>query len=369
MKKINTAIIAALAASLILIAGCYDGGNPQDPITGYDGFITAGWACFEAGDYVMAMENFQAAIDMDVSRPEGYLGAGWTSILLPDYWVVGDQYDYMAVQMDNGAWPVETFSASQTQTLMWDTFECIDPVLTANDMLVISSFGDTILVVEGDTLFWGGTTGPDSLKVTVDNLEIGEWLYDQYSTMDFKYTFEIDDPNVVAIFRAANGYSLSDAVVDSIVNGASVSTVYLTVPYVRVAVGSDDYRTWCMNENVMSYEYATYDAAGGSTSITPDGIAAYAILQHARGVNGDLYNGVAALIGLADEAEYSFSHYTGLSSVKLKGMAAAMAFANTEFKFALAVCLSEGYAQNISVDDPDFVVQLMQQIELMLAGV
>lgn len=366
MKKINTAILAIVAASLILVAGCYEGGNPQEVPNGYDGFITAGWNCFEAGDYEMAMENFQAAIDMDVTRPEGYLGAGWCSIVLPDYWVVGDQYDYMAVQQDGGTWPVSTASGAQYQDLNWTVFQCIDPVLTANDMLVIGSWGDTILVVEGDTLFWGGETGPDSLKGTVDNYEIGEWLYDQYGSIDFKYTFEIDDPNVNTIFRVANGYSLTDAVVDSIVNGSSVSTVYITMPYVRVAAGADDYRTWCMFENNMSYEYATYQAAGGSTDMANDGVAAYAILQHARGMNGDLYMGVAALLGLADEAEYSFEHYDGLTSLKLKGMGAAMAYANLEFKFALAVCRSEGYALDISVDDPDFELELMQAIEMML---
>ncbi len=366
MKKINTAIIAAVAASLILVAGCYEGGVTQPTPIGYDGFIEDGWDFFNDGDYESAMNSFQQAIDMDATRPEGYLGAGWCSILLPDYWVIGDQYDYMAVQQDGGDWPVAFYAESQTQDIPWETFQCIDPVLTATDQMVLESFGDTILVVEGDTLFWGGETGPDSIKGTVDNLEIGEWLYDQYGSMAFRYTFEIDDPDVKAIFRVANGFSLVDALVDSVVNGSQSTTVYITMPYVRVPIGSEDYRTWIMYENVMSYEYSTYSAAMGSTSIANDGVAAYGILQNARGVNGDFYKGVAALIGLADEAEYSFSHWTGLSSVKLKGMAAAMTYANTEFRFALFICRSEGYAMGIELEDPDFLIELMQEIELML---
>lgn len=364
MKRINTAIIATVAASLILVAGCYEGGNPQDNPIGYNGFIENGWIAFEAGNYEAAMTSFQAAVEMDASRPQGYLGAGWCSILLPDYWVIGDQYNYMAVQTDDGTWPVATASGSQQQTLNWDMegFQCIDPQLTDDDMLVIGSWGTTDTLIVGSTVVFA----PDTLKPAMDNLEIGAWLYSQYGAIDFKYTFEIDDPNVNTIFRVANGFSLIDAEVDSIVNGVDKSTVYITMPHVRVSAGSDDYRTWCMYENVMSYEYATYQAAGGLTDIANDGVAAYAILQHARGANGDLYGGVASLIGLADEAEYSFSHYPGLTSVKLKGMAAAMAFAKTEFKFALAVCRSEGYALDISVDDPDFTIELMQAIEMML---
>lgn len=366
MKKATNMILAVIAASLILVAGCYDGGNPQENPIGYDGFIADGWEYFEAAEYEMAMESFQAAIDMDVSRPEGYLGAGWCSIMIPDYWVTGDQYDYMAVQQDGGLWPVSTVTATQAQDLNWNTFQCIDPVLTANDMLVIGSWGDTILVVEGDTLFWGGETGPDSAKGTVDNFEIGEWLYDQYGAIHFKYTHDIEDPNVASIFYFANGFTLNNCYVDSIVNGSTSTTVYLDVPYYRVAAGSDDYRTWCMYGNEMSYEYAVYNPANGSTSIANDGVAAYAILQHARAVNGDLYNGVATLIGLADEVEYSFSHYDGLSSLKLKGMAAAMVYANTYFRYALYICRTEGYALDLSLEDPDFEIQLMQAIEMML---
>ena len=366
MKKINTAIIALVAASLILVAGCYDSAFTPVPVPGYDGFIADGWNCFAEGEYLLAMENFQDAIDMDVVRPEGYLGAGWCSVVLPDYWVIGNQYDYMAVQQDGGTWPVTVTSESQTQNIDWSTFQCVDPVLTANDMLVIESWGttDTLIIIAGtDTTV---VFEPDSVKPAMDNYEIGEWLFDQYGAIDFKYVFEIDDPNVNTIFTVFNGYSLVDATVDSLVNGATSTMVYMTMPYNRVPVGSEDYRTWCMFENVMTYEYASYDAAGGATSIANDGVAAYAILQHARGVNGDLYSGVSSLLGLAEEAEYSFSHYDGLSSLKLKGMAAAMAYANTEFKFALVVCQSEGYALGVSIDDPDFAVELMQAIEMML---
>ncbi|OPX31540.1 MAG: hypothetical protein B1H09_02640 [Gemmatimonadaceae bacterium 4484_173] len=363
MKKINAMIIAVIAASLILVAGCYDGGAPMPPVDGYDGLVAAGWEAFEAADYISAMENFQAAIDMDVSRPDAYLGAGWTSVLIPDYWGLGEQYDYMAYQLDGGTWPVEFNTATVEQDLSWSEFVCIDPALTANDSLVINSWGTTDTLIIDDTLV---VFEPDSLKPAMDNVEIGEWLYSQYGAVRFQYTFEIDNPNVEALFAVANGFSLADASVDSIVNGASSSTVYLSVPYVRIKLGDVWHRTWCMYEDEMTFEYATYSSPAEQLAFGTDAMAAYGILQNARGVNGDEYMGVAALLGLAEEGEYSFSHYAGLTSVKLKGMAAAMAYANLHFRPALGICQQAGYGLDIEVADPNFLVELMQVIETML---
>ncbi len=366
MKRIKSMILVAVAASLILVAGCYDNVTEYPEAEGYMGFINTGWTAFGLGDYETAMQNFQWALEMDTSRPEAYHGAGWTSILLPDYWVVGDQYDYMTVQHDGGTWPVEFNTVTIEQNLDWSEFVCIDPVLTANDIQVINAFGDTILVVEGDTLFWGGTTGPDSTKGTLDNLEIGNWLYSQYTGIRFQYAFEIADPGVKALFTVVNGFSLFDCGVDSIVNGADTSTVYISVPYADLNLGGDHYRTWCMYENAMTFDYATYVPAGGQTAFAADAVAAYGILQDARGENGDLYFGVATLLGLAEEGEYSFSHYDGITSLKLKGMAAAMAYRTLNFRPALGICQQAGFGLDIEVSDPDFLIQLMQAIELML---
>ena len=364
MKKINTMIIAVVAASLILVAGCYDGGVTQPPVLGYDGFVAAGWAAFEAGDYDTAMDNFQWALEADVTRPDAYLGAGWSSILLPGYWGTGDQYDYMALQLDGGTWPVEFNTVTVEQNLDWSEFVCIDPVLTANDIMVINAWGDSLLVVEGDTLvphIGGGDT-----TLVVENAVIGDWLYGQYSNIRFQYTFEIADPNVKALFSVANGFSLIDSSVDSIINGASASTVYLSVPYVRVKVGDAYYRTWCMYENAMTFEYATYDAPTEPLAFGTDAIAAYGILQNAKGVNGSEHLGVATLLGLAAEGEYTFSHYAGITTLKLKGMAAAMAYSNLHFRPALGICREAGYALDVEVSDPNFLVELMQAIEMML---
>jgi len=266
----------------------------------------------------------------------------------------------MAVQLDDGIWPVALETEILSQDLDWTVFQCVDPVLTANDIMVISAWGDSLLIVEGDTLV---DYAVDS--TTVDNIIIGDWLYDQYGAERFQYKFELDHPNVLALFSVANEFSLVTCSVDSIVNGTT-STVYLSVPYERVAAGDDDYRTWCMYQNNMSFEYATYTSAGGSTACANDAVAAYGILQEARGENGNVHFGVASLLGLANEGPYTFSHYTSITSMKLKGMAAAMAFKDLHFRFALGICRSENFGLSIDVSDPNFLVELMQAIELML---
>ncbi len=363
MKRINAMILVAVAASLILVAGCYDNDAVYPEVEGYMGFINAGWDAFEDGDYEIAMENFQWALEMDSSRPEAYHGAGWASILLPDYWTLGEQYDYMTVQHDGGAWPVVLSTETLTQDLSWSVFECLNPVLTANDITVINAWGTTDTLIIDDTLV---VFEPDSLKPAMDNIEIGDWFYSQYGAVRFQYTFEIADPDVKALFTVANEFSLVDCSVDSVVNGTSTSTVYLSVPYERYSVGSLAYRTWCMFENEMSFQFATYESAGGQTAFTSDAVAAYGILQDARGENGDLYFGVATLLGLAEEGEYSFSHYDGITSLKLKGMAAAIAYRTLNFRPALGICQQAGYGLDIEASDPDFLIQLMQVIELML---
>ena len=363
MNKINTTILAFVTASLILVAGCYDGGVTQPTVTGYNGFITAGWTAFEAGDYDTAMDNFQQAIDMDVTRPEGFLGAGWCSVVLPDYWVIGEQYDYMTVQHDSGNWPVALHSANIEQDLSWTTFECVSPALTADDYTVINAWGttDSLLI---DTIL---VFAPTPEKPAMDNQEIGQWLYDQYEGIRFQFKYEFDDPNVTSMFVAVNGFSQTNCAVDSILNTASTSTAYISVPYFRTKVGDEYYRTWCMYGNAMVFEYATYQSAGGHTAFANDAVAAYGVLQDARGENGDALLGAATLIGLADEAEaYSFSHYAGINDLKMKGMAAAMAFRGQHFRPALGIARSEGFGLNLATTDPDFLIELMQVIEEML---
>jgi hypothetical protein len=360
MKNIKTTIIVLLAASLILLSGCYDGGSPMPPVLGYTGLVNAGWASFKAGDYKKAMDNFEAAMEMDCSRPEAFLGAGWASILLPDYWGVAYQYDYMAVQHDGKAWPVANKSATLIQNLDWSVFECVNPVLTADDRTVINSFGRTDSLVIGTYVVFAPTTA----KPAMDNLEIGKWLHRQYGAIRFQYKFKIADPDVNAMFMVNNGCSFTDCPVDSIVNGSDSSTVYISVPQVREPAAG--VRTWCMNENEMAFKYATYRNLGGQTAFAEDAVAAYGTLQNIKGENGDELAGVAALLGLAADDQYSFSHYAGITSLKMKGMAAAMAFANSHFRPALSICRRAGYGLNIKVTDKNFLIELMQAIDSML---
>ncbi len=362
--KLTKLVTAVTVASLILVAGCYDNSTEYPDVEYYDGLVSSGWEAFEAGDYKMAMEHFQAAVDADCTKPDAYLGAGWTSVLLDDYWLTGADYDYMAVQLDEGTWPVSVQTATLTQDIPWTEFQCVFPQLTADDYTVINAWGTT------DSL-WIDTTLvfplDDEKTEFMDNYEIGIWLRDQYGAgTPFQYKFSIPEPDVAAIFTVFNGYSQINIAVDSIVNFSDHSEVYVTAPYTLVRAGDYTYRTWIMYENLMTFTYATYENAAGATAISNDAIAAYGLLQHIRGVNGEPLSGCAALAGLADQGDYAFEHYSGVDRIKLKGMAAALAYQGTHFRYALYLCQSEGMGLGITADDPDFLVQLMFTIEAML---
>jgi len=369
MKKINATIIAVVAASLILVAGCYDNGTPMPPVAGYDGLMSAGWTAFEAGDYADAMDKFQAALDMDTSRPEAYLGSGWCSVVLADYWGVGYDYDYMAVQHDGGEWPVEIFRETAVQDTNWTVFECISPELTANDRLVIESFGESLLVVDGDTLipgFYRGFSTTDTLRIT-NNWIIGKWLEDVYGhRVRFQYRYQINRADVSVVFRYINAVTQRNCDVDSIVNGSASTAVYLSAPPEEVK-GGDPGWMWISCNNPLEFSYSVYGNPGGQTDITADGLVAYGCLQDVRGLNGKALEGVTMLLGLAaDHPQYSFSHYKSLTSINLKGMAAAIALRNRYFRPALYICQQAGYGLNIKIADPNFLVALVQVIEDML---
>ena len=375
MKTTSKMILTVLAASLILVTGCYNSDFVEPPIPGYDGIVAAGWTAFDNGDYDAAMVCFQDAIDMDVSRPEAFLGATWCSVLLPDYWSVCFDYSAMALNLDGGVWPIETVTAEKYQDINWTEFECTHPQLTDTDMLVIESWGTTdtlIVVVEEDTIV---VFEPDTSKLAMDNVEIGEYLedlyyddlVDLYGSSRFQYKFEINDPNVFAMYTVANGFSLIDANVDSIVNNTSTSDVYISMRLKKVEIAdADDIYTWIMYNNRMTYTYATYTPMGGQSSIPLDACTAYGILQDARAENGQGIQGSAMLLGIASEGDYSFSHYAHVTSLRLKGMAAAIAYRNKAYRFALSICRDNGFGLDLLTNTPGFLILLAQEIEAML---
>lgn len=372
MKTIRT-LILPVAAGLLFLAGCGDY-NPDlpDPITA-QGYVNDGWQAYSEGNYTLALENFQAAIDADVTYPGGYLGAGWASINLSDYWSIADNYFYMAEQLSAGHAPLIAHSEVIVQDTNWTVFQCVDPVLPDSVMQVISALGETWIdwPAVGDTTLINATVIGDYLYGFGDFADYGP----QYGGINFTYRFHTTAPNVAAMLTTYNNFSNVNCPVDSIVpDGSGDYWVYVMGDYTNVTQGNDHFRTWIMAGNVLNYDYVTFEP-GGLVQDTYDALTGSCFLQHVRGDNGDPLLASAAVIALDRELDaYDFGagtpHDTVLSFslTQLKGMAAASVFTTELFRYSWFLCLTEGYGLDLDPTRVDFVFVLMQVIESMITS-
>ncbi len=347
MKQI--AIIAILS-SLVLLGGCGDQLPTDIPdVEGYDGFLDLGWDAYEDGNYQLALDYFLDAIDVNTSMAEAYIGAGWASLYLPNYWLIADQYFFMAIQNKIGYYPLSGYGESQVQDTLWTNFECLHPDLPGSIL-------DPILENTADSgMIWVGTE--------INNI-VGD--------VSIPFRFRPLNNGVISIFEAVNGYNTSICAVDSIAGG----WVYITVPMAIMEIGqpSVNYYTWIMVDNQVNYDYRVFEqtgAAGGQ--IFHDALAGSCMLQDIRGENGDPLLGSAAAWTLDKQnSDYIFGYgerYEGievLSNLQLKGTAASLAFAQQYFKFAWFTCTSMGLGTALNPADPDFITSLMTIIETML---
>jgi hypothetical protein len=374
MKSIRTALLVILCGSLVLLGCGKDLPTLPDPVYP-EGFVHLGWDAYADNDFVTAMEYFQQAIESDVDYAPGFLGAGWTAISMDDYWNVAGDYFYMAAQLDGGTCPLVEVAETQMQDTNWTVFQCVDPVLTAYDMQVITSLGDSMYF--------------DSLATTyfVDPVLIGKYLYGsspfnttafpRYGDIPFEYRFQPTADNCMAMFSLENGFTNILEYVDSItVDVESGETwVYINVPYTAVTITGDVYRTWISADNVLAYDYVTYAASGGAGQITWDALAGWALLEEVRAENGNAVLANAAIWGLyTSVATYDFGsglYWAGIetfSETQLKGAAASAAFLGQAFRFAWFSCTDMGYGLGLDPESSAFVFELMQVIESMLTA-
>ncbi|MCK5115763.1 MAG: hypothetical protein KAR44_04130, partial [Candidatus Aegiribacteria sp.] len=313
MKQIVT---IAILGSLVLLCGCGDQLPTEIPdVIGYQGFLQLGWDSYDAGNFEIALDYFHDAIDIDPASPQAFLGAGWSSLYLPDYWRIADEYFFMAIQNKIGYYPLSGYSESQVQDTMWTTFDCLHPDLP-NAVL------NPILEQTADSgIVW-----------------VGEQIEGIVGGVDMPFRFQPLNDGVLAMFKAVNGYTTLECEVDSIAAG----WVYLNVPMATMDIGGDDYYTWISAAEQINYEYRVFyqtGAAGGQ--LFWDALAGSCILQDIRGENGDpLLGCVTAWTLDLQDSDYIFGYgqiYEGhevVSNLQLKGTAAALAFANQYFRFA-----------------------------------
>ena len=345
-------IAIAILGSLVLLSGCGKQlpTDIPDPY-GYQGFLDRGWEKYEDDIFINdqgtgALDYFKDAIDCNVQGIEGFVGAGWSALFVSDEWRIADNYFYMGIQLDAGAFPMMNPSESQVQDTMWTVFECLHPDLPPAVL-------DPILENTADSgIVWVA----EEIEAIIDDDPI-------------PYRFKPLLSNPIAMFTVANGYSGTTSIVDSISGG----WVYIVTPQAVMEIGDDDYFTWINVDNQMNYDYRNFTGTGSETQYSYDALAGIVMLQDIRGENGDPLLGCAAAWGLNQlNSTYSFGSgkaYEGLesiSNIQLKGTAAAIAYANQAFMYAWFTCTSEGYGTDLDPADTGFVVELMAVIEEML---
>ena len=344
MKQIVT---IALLGSLVLLGGCESDVTGIPDIIGYQGYLQLGWDSYSDGDFETALDYFYDAIGIDPSKAEAYIGAGWASLYLPDYWRIADEFFFMAIQNKVGYFPLSGYSESQVQDTMWTTFDCLHPDLP------------------------NGVLNP-ILEQTADSgmVWVGEQIEDIVGEVSMPFRFMPLNSGVMAMFKAVNSYTTLDCEVDSIAGG----WVYLTVPLATMDIGGDDYYTWISVDEQVNYDYRVfYQTGSAGGQLFWDALAGSCMLQSIRGENGDpLLGCVTAWTLDKQESDYEFGYgqmyegYESVSNLQLKGTAASIAFSNQYFKFAWFTCISEGLGLEYLPGDPDFVTGLMSVIEFML---
>lgn len=345
MKRIAA---IAILSSLVLLVGCVEDPTLPD-VEGYQGFVDEGWDYYQNGNFQQAYNRFLDAIDADPQRAEAYVGAGWATLYLPDYWRIADQYFYMAIQNQTGYYPIRDYTESQVQDTMWTKFQCMHPDLPGSVLNpILESTADSGIV-------W-----------------VSEQIYDIVGDNPVPYRFKALNTGAIAMFSATNTYTTVETSVDSIAGG----WIYLTVPLTVLEVGGDDYYAWINVDNQMNYEYRVFDNSGSPTNQNfYDALAGTCMLQSVRGENGNPLLGSAAAWTL-DQANPNYVFGEGLgyegyevvSNMQLKGTAAAMAFAEQYFRFAWFTCLSEDQGTSLDPSDPSFVTDLMGVIDTMMSS-
>jgi hypothetical protein len=345
MRLIRTTSLIVLG-SLVLLGGCAsDPTGIPDPY-GIDGYLERGWAAYEDGDYAQALEYFQAAIDLDVTGVESYVGAGWASIFIEDYWRVADDYFFMAIQNDAGGYPLAGLTETQVQDTMWTHFVCLHPDLPP-DVL------EPILEMTADSgAIWVGS----QINAIIGNAPI-------------QYRFETVYGSAMAMFEIENGTSLTSVDIDSIVDGWA----FVTVPRRTIIAQTDTLRNWINVDNAITYDYRTFDPTGGESQYTLDALAGSVVLQDVRAANGDPLLGTASALALdALTGDYSFGHgkqYEGLetlNNIRMVGNGAAIGFSEEAFLFTWYMCKTMGYGTDLDPTRDTFGTDLLVVIENMM---
>jgi hypothetical protein len=343
-------LFAVLAVALPFSCMKNPSGLP-DPM-GYDGFIAAGWQSLAQGRPSDALGWFQQAMALDVSRADGYLGAGVSSIYLEDCWPSADSYFQAAIQQDFGRSAVlEHLSQNRTQDTLWTVFQCVDSDLPQDSLQLWLA-----LTADSGSVWVGG--------------KIHDYLVSRELDTDLLYRFIPGNEEPAACLELFNMQSGESYLADSVRGGF----VYFTAPVSVVSQGLGvQYYTWVMADQAVVYDYATFTAETGAGQITRDALAAWTMLQEVRGADGNLLLSAACARGLLwADPDYRFGAGDSIRGAVFQtdiddvvSTCASHAFTEGLFIYSWFLCREAGYGLGLDPFSPGFLLELLQVIQSM----
>ncbi len=137
MKKRCFLLIAVLLSSLLLVYGC--GKDEEKQITAEE-LIKQGWAKLEAGNDAGASADFNAAIGLDTSAHDAYLGLGWAELRQNHAGLAENAFvTYLAKVSDSNDAKAGLALAYHAQDKFKDVIDMAEEVLSSNPSWSFSS--------------------------------------------------------------------------------------------------------------------------------------------------------------------------------------------------------------------------------------
>ncbi len=194
MKKGCFLLIVILSSSLLILNGCEK--KEEGGITGEE-LIKQGWAKFDAGNFSDASADFQAAIGLDTSAHEAYLGLGWAELRQSNAGLAEDAFEtYLTKVADSNDAKAGLAFAYHAQDKFQDAIAMAQEVLSsdpswsfsphdseinhldlalvlADSYYEIADYSQSLSVVQQyfDSSFMADTTTPEGRKQLADKLE------------------------------------------------------------------------------------------------------------------------------------------------------------------------------------------------------
>lgn len=344
---------SAIVVLLMSMMGCMEhpSGLP-DPL-GYDGLVEAGWLSLKEAEHSEALDYFMQAMDVDLSRAEGFLGAGVSTIYIGSWRETGRGFLQQAIQIDHGSSAVRIHTGKfLQQDTLWTVIECTDPDLPEDSLSAWLSF------TADSGLVWVGET-------------IRNYLLDNGFSTDLSYRLQPYANVLGACLDLYNMQSGDFYSADSIRDG----WVHFTVPMHSTSQGPQgSYYQWVMADDGILFDFAEIDVEGNYDQNSLDALAGRVCLEAAFGDLGSLLQSTACSQCLIAAApDYRFGHGNELMesvfNLQLRhvvGCTASFAFGSGKFSYCWFLCRQIGYGEDLDPQSATFLLDLLLVLTEMM---